>query len=99
MKTILISEQELDERLANCLRSLIPEIVSQLKPVAFEERLISIDEACNVFIPSISRQTLSNWTKEGTLNSHKLGGRIFYKKSEIIAAAEKIKKYRKNDQQ
>jgi hypothetical protein len=99
MKTVLISEQELDELLTNCIRSIIPEIVSQLNPVAFEEKLLSVEEACNVFVPAISRQTLNNWTKENVLKSCKIGGRVFYKRSQIIEAADRIKKYKKPDQQ
>ena len=35
---------------------------------------------------SISLVTLRNWTTQGLLPSYQLGGRIYYKQKEIIAA-------------
>lgn len=35
---------------------------------------------------SISLVTLRNWTAQGLLPSYQLGGRIYYKQKEIIAA-------------
>jgi len=33
-----------------------------------------------------SRQTFSKWRKDGKIKGHKLGGRIFYFKSELLSA-------------
>jgi hypothetical protein len=33
-----------------------------------------------------SRQTLTTWRKKGIISGHKLGGRVYYLKSELLAA-------------
>lgn len=33
-----------------------------------------------------SRQTLTSWRKKGIIDAHKLGGRIYFLKSELLAA-------------
>lgn len=35
---------------------------------------------------SVSLVTLRNWTTQGLLPSYQLGGRVYYKQQEIIAA-------------
>ncbi len=37
-----------------------------------------------------SRQTLSEWRKKGFIKAYRLGGRIYYKKSELLSALEKL---------
>lgn len=39
---------------------------------------------------SISLSTLKNWTDEGLIKAYKLGGRIYYKKKELINSLEKV---------
>ncbi|HRP33930.1 MAG TPA: helix-turn-helix domain-containing protein [Agriterribacter sp.] len=57
------------------------------------EKLLSSDEARKLFSPEISKPTLIRWTADGLLNSHRIGGRVFYLQSEILAAVTKLKKY------
>jgi Helix-turn-helix domain len=37
-----------------------------------------------------SRQTLISWRKKGVIKGYRLGGRIYYKPSELILALEKL---------
>jgi len=37
-----------------------------------------------------SRQTLIKWRKKGIINGYRLGGRIYYKPSELVSALEKL---------
>ncbi|MGA1865466.1 MAG: helix-turn-helix domain-containing protein [bacterium] len=37
-----------------------------------------------------SRQTLSEWRKKGFIKAYRLGGRIYFKKSELLSALEKL---------
>ena len=37
-----------------------------------------------------SRQTFYTWRKRGIIQPYRLGGRIFYKPSELVAALEKL---------
>ena len=79
--------QKLDD-LADRLTPLFDAKASQ------DERLISADEACKVFLPPISRLTLIRWTKADYLKEHRIGGRVYYKQSEIIESAKHLEKYK-----
>ena len=58
-----------------------------------EERLLSPADVCQMFQPAISKVTLKAWSDLGKLNEHKIGRRVFYKQSEILEAATRLKKY------
>jgi len=62
------------------------------------ELLITGNEACQCFVPAISRLTLRNWTDAGKVKSYRIGGRVYYKRSEVIESAKHLKKfdYKKN---
>jgi hypothetical protein len=74
-----------------------PIIQSELKKLKDEqpEKLLSPAEVCKLFQPPISKVTLTAWTEQGKLQDRRIGGRIFYKQSEILAALVTLKKYRK----
>lgn len=57
-----------------------------------DEKLLSPKETCALFSPKISIPTLSRWTSNGLLNRYDIGGRVFYKYSEIIKSLS-LKKY------
>lgn len=59
-----------------------------------EERLYSPEETRKLFHPAISRGTLSNWTKAGYLQSYSIGGKVFYKNSEVLEAAKGLRKFK-----
>jgi len=59
-----------------------------------EEKLISPAEACKLFKPAITKATLASWTEKGWLQEHRIGGRVFYLQSEILASTSKLGKYR-----
>jgi hypothetical protein len=60
-----------------------------------DEKLLSVAEACKLFKPAISRQTLTNWTKEGLIPMSKYNGKNFYKLSDILEAGTTLKRYKK----
>ena len=74
----------------------IEKLILDLKSTPVEEILISPSEACKLFQPSISLVTLASWTKDGHLISQKIKGRVFYKKSQILDAGTKLKRYKKS---
>lgn len=45
----------------------------------------------------ISLPTLSNWTKEGLLQSYRIGNRVLYREDEVNSSLQKVKhlKYKK----
>lgn len=58
-----------------------------------QEKLLSPAEACKLFEPAISKVTLSKWTNDGLIPLQKIGGRVFYKHTDIIEAGTKLKRY------
>jgi hypothetical protein len=75
------------------LRPMIREEV-RLVMAEQEEKLISPAEACKLFKPAITKATLASWTEKGWLQEHRIGGRVFYLQSEILASTLKLGKYR-----
>lgn len=79
------------------------EMVEMIKPLIVEairealqekeEKLLSPAEVCKRFHPHISKTTLSKWTKQGLLKEYRIGGRVFYKFSEICNNEKSLQKY------
>lgn len=63
-----------------------------------EAKLYSAEEARKLFDPAIAKSTLHQWTAEGLIPVHRIGGRIFYKYAEVLQAAKKIRKYDRDKQ-
>jgi hypothetical protein len=77
------------------LRSLMLEMKeNQMKGYKEEdERLLSPSEACKLWVPNISLPTLRLWSDRGLVPRIRLGGRIFYRKSDILSATTSVKKF------
>ncbi len=61
-----------------------------------KESLLSPEEARKVWQPAISKVTLHRWTKDGLVPSHRIGGRVYYKHSELVGAVKEIRPYDHN---
>ena len=81
------------EQLVDLFRPMIREEV-QIVISQQEEKLISPAEACKLFKPAITKATLTSWTKQGFLQEHRIGGRVFYRQSEILASTITLGKYK-----
>lgn len=80
--------------LLELFRPIIQDEIKKLKDEQ-PEKLLSPAEVCKMFQPPISKVTLTAWTTHGKLQDHRIGGRIFYKQSEILGALITLKKYKK----
>ena len=58
-----------------------------------KDTLVSPAQACEMFTPKISLVTLSKWTKDGLIPSQKIGGRVWYKQSDLLSAGTKLRRY------
>lgn len=90
---IMIPASEFVSQISDIVASKVTEAISRITQKQEAEKLISAKEACNLFQPTISRQTLHTWTKEGKVQARYTGKRVFYLKSEIMEVAKSIKKY------
>ena len=76
-------------------REIVKEEIKAEQQNQIGEKLLSVAEAAKLFVPKISRQTLSAWTKEGLIPMRKIGGGNYYKYSDVINAGKILKKYKK----
>ena len=90
-KQIIISGLTIDDFI-EIIRSVVRE---EFKKVNDEmpEKLLSPAETCKMFQPSISKVTLAAWTAQGKLQDYRIGGRVFYKQSEVLKSLTVLKKY------
>lgn len=71
-------------------------IEGALKKIASEElaeKFLSVDEARKLFDPEVSRGTMYNWENAGYIQSYLIGGKRYFKYSELLEAVQRIKKY------
>lgn len=81
--------QEITEKLTsieNLILAMQP--VKQIPAGTKIEQPISQAEAVEFL--GKSRQTLISWRKKGLITAYHLGGRIFYKPSELLSALQKL---------
>jgi len=83
------------EEFIELFRSVIKEELKNLQSDK-EEQLLSPAQTCKIFKPSISKTTLKSWTDQGLLIDHRIGGRVFYKLSEILEKSKTLKRYKQN---
>ena len=95
MDKVILSSIELQE-LLNGLRSVVKQELQAQQKQQLEEKMLSPAETCRLFQPSISKVTLTAWTNQGLLKDYRIGGRVFYKYSEIIEAGKHLKRYKAN---
>lgn len=69
------------------------ELLAQRKEEV-KDLLLSGAEACKLFQPGISKVTLTSWCDQGLIPSHRIGGRVYYKYSEIMDSLTTLKKYK-----
>lgn len=65
------------------LVDLLNEILLQVN-----EEYLTRDEVSKIY--KVSSSTVSNWKKEGIINAYGLGGRVYFKRSEIDSSMIKI---------
>ncbi len=64
------------------------EVVKNIQPI-IDKDLLTRNEAKDFL--NISLPTLNNWTKKGMIKSYGIGGRVYYKKNEILELLEELK--------
>ena len=89
---LLLSPISLQELVASIRAGLKEDIIAAMGAPA--EKLLCPADACKLFSPHISRVTLRKWTDDGLLQSQKIGGRVYYRQSEIVEAGSRLKKYK-----
>jgi hypothetical protein len=82
------------EEMADMIKPMIIEAIREVLQEK-EEKFLSPAEVCKKFVPAISKTTLASWTKQGLLTEHRIGGRVYYKMSEVVNGRKTISRYSK----
>lgn len=56
-----------------------------------EETLLDVPDVMALL--KVSKRTISNWSKSGVLKPHKLGGKVYFLFSDILAEFDRNKTY------
>ena len=76
-------ESDLKEYISNLFDQFTESITKTFKEqFEYQEELLTPEEAAKFL--KCSPETIHNWKKSGKLNYYRIGGRIYFKKSEII---------------
>ena len=94
MDKILLSPITLDDLISQ-VRTVVKEELASKQNEDIGEKFLSPAQVCVLFKPAISKVSLSTWTKAGRLTAHRMGGRVFYKYSEVVEAVTRLRKYKK----
>jgi hypothetical protein len=81
------------EELEARFQKIIKEEISKKDQEATLEKLLSPEETRKLFSPAVSKVTLHHWAKQGRIKQHRIGGRVFYKYSEVLDSLVHLKKY------
>ena len=81
------------ETFINTIRQIIKEEIQLALKADLKEKFLSPEETCNLFQPAITKPTLESYSQRELLKKYYLGGRTWYKYSELIDTVKGIKKF------
>jgi hypothetical protein len=84
------------EQLEHLLTSIVRKEIREKDLEDLNEKLLSPEETCKLFAPCISRPTLESYVRKGVFIKYNLGGRCWFKYSEIMAALKTLKRYQRS---
>jgi excisionase family DNA binding protein len=67
---------------------VVSELKQELKQAIFTEQYLTREEVSELF--KISLSTIHNWTKRGILQPYQIGGRVYFKASDIECSMIKL---------
>ena len=77
---------EIIETKLDRIEAMLEQMAKQKPEPKKQEPEQPIDQEEAIKFLGKSRQTLTAWRKKGIISAHKLGGRIYYLKSELLKA-------------
>ena len=96
MESILINGMSM-ENFRELLREILREEISEISLGASKtDEFLSVKELQKLFKPSVSRVTIDNWSNKGLLKKIFMGGKVYFKKSEVFESLNTLKKYGHN---
>jgi hypothetical protein len=86
--------QDISPESLEAIEKIVRRVLEEKQANQVAGQLLSPADACKVFQPQISKQTLARWTAEGLINVQRVGGRLFYRYSDVLAAGSRLKRHR-----
>ena len=69
---------------------VVNELKNELKQATFTKKYLTREEVSKLL--TICLSTIHNWTKKGILHPYQIGGRVYFKASEIESSMIKLEK-------
>ena len=91
MDNIILTPVPLDVLLQS-MRAIIKEEIKADYLKSLEEKLLTTGEVKKLF--GVSTVTIGSWSDQGLLKRYSIGGRNFYKNSEVMDSLKTLKKYK-----
>lgn len=91
-RMIVVTEDGLAEIIRSLLPSMIHEGIKNFKEEELKDKLYTPNESRQL-LGGISRPTLDSLAEAGTITKIYVGGRVFYKHSDITNAMKTFKRY------
>ncbi len=86
---LLVGRSELDDIAENIVSRILAAVTKPI-PKEENEKLLTQPEAIRFL--GKTRQTLIKWRKDNIITAYRLGGRIYFKESELISALKQLGK-------
>ena len=93
LQTQLILSQISFDQILEGLRQIVREEIRAKITEELQEKMLTRFEVCKMF--QISQVTLSSWSKQDLLKEHRIGGKVYFKQSEVLQAGKSLKKYKR----
>ncbi len=93
---VILSGFTVEEFTALLVQALRPIIQEEVRAALEneQEKLLSPAKVCERFEPRLSKTTLTKWADQGLIEKYQMGGRTFYKLSEILQKSKTLKRYK-----
>jgi excisionase family DNA binding protein len=75
------------------LREIVRDELKQQGRADLAEKLLTPKEAADLL--RVSMVTIWQWEKQGRITKHSMGGRTYFKYSELLAGLDTLQRYRK----
>lgn len=88
IQMIQVTPEELQKQISKSIKDYIDELIESIQDKVSDEYLTRKETAQ---LLKVDLSTIHNWTKEKKIESYGLGGRVYYKRSEIENSLVELK--------
>jgi excisionase family DNA binding protein len=92
MDKVILSPIDLGDLIAE-IRAVVKDELRQQQTADLQEKLLSPKQTADLL--GVSLVTIWSWERAGRITKHSLGGRVFFKYSELMQSLENLKRYKK----